>query len=173
MLKSFGVLFIFTGCGGLGLMKASELKKHCSFLQDLLLAVELLETEIQFRQNPLPVAFEEVEKALKPQDVSLLFGKAAAYLKNNPEQLPAVGWAYGVEEIAGIVPLNSLLKECLISFGQGLGMSDRSSQVRLFEVLKTQIREALEQAQNKRQKEERMWQYLGFAAGAGLVLLLL
>jgi stage III sporulation protein AB len=173
MLKGIGVIFILGSCGSLGLIKAFELKAYCSLLQELLLALELLETEVQYRQNPLVLAFAEVGQRLNPHGAGVLFCKAAEYLQLQPDQLPATGWNYGVEALAKQIPSSSLLRDFLLSFGQGLGRSDLASQAKLFNLLRQQLKQCLTQAQSQRQQEERMWQYLGFGAGTGLILLLL
>jgi stage III sporulation protein AB len=173
MLKSMGVILIFSSCGGLGLIKAGAYRRHCGLLQELLLALELLEAEIQYQQNPLRQAFEELAQRLNPQGAGKLFLVASQGLAEKPQMSPATAWLMGAQALQNIIPKDSLLPEYLAGFGQGLGKSDRASQSKLFALLRQQLQHCLADAQVQKQREEKIWQYLGFCFGAVLIIMLL
>jgi len=54
-----------------------------------------------------------------------------------------------------------------------LGVSEQEGQLKQIGLTLQHLELALETAREQRQRNEKMWRYLGFAGGAALVILLL
>ncbi|MGB9792076.1 MAG: stage III sporulation protein AB, partial [Thermacetogeniaceae bacterium] len=61
----------------------------------------------------------------------------------------------------------------LRSFGEGLGASDRQEQHKKIVLTSKHLSKAEENAQQEREKCERLWKYGGFLLGLSVALLLL
>lgn len=63
--------------------------------------------------------------------------------------------------------------EIIAGAGVSLGATEQESQLKQIGLTLQHLEVALEAALEQKQKNEKMWRYLGFAGGAALVILLL
>jgi len=78
--------------------------------------------------------------------------------------------------VAEMYPRSSLTpadREIVASLGVSLGVSDQEGQLKQVGLTLQHLEIALETAREQRQRNEKMWRYLGLAGGATLVILLL
>jgi stage III sporulation protein AB len=164
-----GLILFSTGAMGLTLAKSFSQRVHN--LRQLISFIQVLESEIQFARKTLP----SIITAQAPQ----LTGEIGRFLANMSTALQqGSGEPFGLiwEEGLKILALNGLpvaALEDLQSLGELLGTSDVTEQIKHLKVLLHRLNQALESAEEEREKQTRLWQYLGFSAGLLLCLLLL
>lgn len=170
MLKFFGSVLLIFACSALGFFIAHRYALRSKQLQQLQSAFLLLETEILYGLTPLPIAFDHLAKRL-PQPINQLFAIAAHDLSQQKTTLQTA-WVHALE----ILFTNSALTigdiEILQYFGQGLGEGDLLEQQKKFRLLETQLAQQEKEAASARDKNQKVWQYLGITFGIAVVLIL-
>ena len=173
MLKLWGILLILTVSSLWGWDKSLACRRYTGFLQELLLGLEILETEVQFRQSSLKEAFARTADILQDKSPGLLFREAAVYLTKQPDALPEEGLQQGIAAVSFLIPRGEPLVSYLESFALALGKGDLKAQEQVFSLLRQQIGQCLEGALKKQDSEEKLWRYLGICGGAVFVILLI
>ncbi|MEA4891816.1 MAG: stage III sporulation protein AB [Peptococcaceae bacterium] len=172
MLKLLGMILILAASSLLGLSKSRVYGQYAAFLQELLFGLEVLETEVQYRQSSLGEGFIRTGLALSGKDAGRLFDRAAEYLACHREALPQEGLLEGVAAVADRIPAGQPLKAHLEGFALTLGKGDLKAQQQVFALLRVQIGQCLEGALKRQEKEEKLWRYLGVCSGIVFVILL-
>ena len=153
MLKLLGVVVVITAFSLLGLTVARGYGLRVRQLEDLQSAFALLETEIVYGLTPLPEAFARVSaRAAQPVQKA---------------------WDEAVERFGEVSALKREDLEILRYFGCGLGEADIREQQKKFRLLGEQLERAVAVAWADKNKNQRIWQYLGVSAGIAVALLLI
>ena len=170
MLKIMGAALVIIPFALLGYLVARGYGQRVRELTNLQSAFQMLETEILYGLTPLPEAFDHLARRL-PEPAAGLFGQARAGLEL---RLPiGEAWQRAVADLAERTSLNAEDLEMLSYFSYGLGEADTHEQQKKFRLLGEQLEAAIAQAVASRNKNQRMWQYLGLAAGIAVALLLI
>lgn len=140
-------------------------------LRQLQSALQALATEIAYGATPLPEAFASLAMTT-PAPVDRLFAEAAASLRQ-AGSTAQVAFGAGVDALKGKSALNSTDLRILLQLAPVLGISDRSDQERHLLLTAGQLQREEFKAEEERQRNERMWRYLGVLSGLLLVILLL
>lgn len=172
MLKLIGAAIILSSCGVGGLKIAHVYQERTRVLRFLQNGLNLLETEINYVSTPLPLALLRVSEKLT-QTPRILFGKAADILQKEEGVTAKEAWERGIAELNHRVPLTREEIGILSVFGCGLGISSKEDQLKNISLAREQLRMAEKAADEAREKNQRVWQYLGFGLGAVVVLILL
>ena len=170
--KLAGLLCVAAAAIIFGESKARALGRRVSELEQFERSLKLLSVEISYSRALLPYAFEAVARQLEPP-LGDLYRAAAAALLSGDERSAREIWE---SALAGIYPHTSLTaadREIVSSLGISLGMSDGEGQLKQIGLTRQHLEIALQTAREQRQRDEKMWRYLGLAGGAALVILLL
>ena len=164
-----GLILFSTGAMGLTLAKSFSQRVHN--LRELITFIQVLESEIQFARTTLPNVIS-VQATQFSGDMGRFLHILSTRLKAGTGERFGAIWEEGLQSLAA----NGLPKpvlEDLLSLGDMLGTSDVTEQIKHLKVLLHRLEQALQIAQEEREKQTRLWQYLGFSAGLLIVLLLL
>jgi len=165
-----GSLTLIGGCGALGLWIAHKIRSRPQEIREFIVALTLLDTEILYNSTPLPEAFANISLRMKEPWQS--FFRA---LKHRIENGEGAGEAW--ENTIASHKKHTNLKEddwqIIASLGKGLGRSDRQEQHKHITLILHQLELACEQSAKWADNNARMWSYLGFLTGTGLVILLI
>ncbi len=172
MFKLLGAFFIVAGCSYLGLKRAKLYQKRTELFRFLQNGLTLLETEINYTATPLPVALERVGKKIN-KICQPLFLRAATILQEKKGVTVAEAWSTGVKALDKEVPLRQEEKELLFVFGHGLGGSAIEEQIKNIALTRKQLSLIEKLAKEEQDKNQKMWQYLGFSLGVVIVLILI
>lgn len=162
-------LIVFS-CGSMGFIVASSYSKRVQNLRQLISFIQVLESEIQFAHTTLPQVITSQISQFSGQ-VGRFLTILSQGLETNTGERFSIIWEQGVLNLAE----NGLPKpvlEDLRSLGTVLGISDVSEQIKHLQQLLRRLEQALQLAEEEKEKHTRLWQYLGFSAGLLLVLLL-
>lgn len=170
MFKMIGALCVFGSCGYLGLRIGHIYKIRTELLRSLQNGLNLLETEISYSSTPLPFALERVGKHL-PGESSFLFQKAARVLLIDKGATASEAWEEGIKALEREVPLREEEITILTLFGKGLGSSAKEEQMKNIALSREQLRMVEKTAWEEREKNQKLWQYMGFCLGTVIILI--
>ncbi|MDR1205023.1 MAG: hypothetical protein LBL26_06035 [Peptococcaceae bacterium] len=171
MVKWIGAGLILAASGFWGLVKAEGLARRRAAAGELMYGVDKLETEILYGKTPLPPALFRAGSSMNLCR-ALFIGTAEALEKNGRDSVGEI-WKNQTQELLMGDIIDQEMGSALICFGESLGNSDCQSQQKLFSLLKGQLRAYEEKTRILRDKNEKMWKFIGVGAGCALILLLL
>lgn len=171
MVKILGSLFLIVGFGAIGLVIARNLSLRPLELRQVQNGLKMLETEILYGLTPLPEALLRVSAQIN-YPIDKLFFQSSESLKNGEGLTASEAWEISLEELE---KESSLLKEdidILISFGKGLGGSDRDEQTKHLKLVQDHLKNAEFKAEKLKEANQKIYKYLGFSFGAIIALVL-
>lgn len=172
MFKLTGAFCILAACGYIGLKMAGVYNKRVEVLRFIQNGLNLLETEINYGATPLPLALKRIGEKLN-QRSAILFSQAAKELEKNKGIPASVAWEEGIYKLSEVIPLTTEEIHILTCFGKSLGSSDKEEQIKNIALAREQLKMVEKSASVAKEKNQRMWQYLGFCLGAVIVLILI
>jgi stage III sporulation protein AB len=170
--KMAGSLCVLAAAAAFGESKARTLVLRVRQLQQFQRSLKLLSAEITFSRALLPYAFQAVARQLEPP-LRELYRHAASTLLAGDERSAREIWDSAVAKIYPQSSFTPADMEIISSLGVSLGVSEQEGQLKQIGLTLQHLELALETAREQRQRNEKMWRYLGFAGGAALVILLL
>lgn len=171
MLKFLGALLVVGTGGAAGLLVAQNYARRPEELRALQGALALLGTEISYAATPLPEALAQVAGRADPR-VAGFFCEAASLLKSGNGETVEEVWTRALERWRPASALRHEDLAALAGLGAALGVSDREDQLRHLALAGERLRIQGLRAEEEAHKNVRLWRYLGFFAGAAIVLLL-
>ncbi len=171
MIKFIGASMILTACGSMGFIWGRVYEKRPQQLTSLEGALQLLETEIIYGATPLPEAMELVADKCDPE-IAGLFRDTALELRKMEGVTAYEAWVRAIEKFSPGTALNNQDLSILKRFGTSLGVSDREDQAKHLQLTKSQLKQAVIQAESASRKNATIYKYLGFLGGLLLILIL-
>lgn len=166
-LKLIGALCVIVGCGSCGFMMASQYLSNIRLLKNLIVVLDYMQCELQYRCTPLPLlcrqAAEQVTGKIH-QIFILLADELDAQISPNVQRcmasvLDRLGNVWGA------------LSTILLGLSCNLGKFDMPGQLHALENARSLCRENLEQLQQSKDCRLRSYQTLGLCAGAAIAIL--
>jgi stage III sporulation protein AB len=139
-------------------------------LRALLIALQMLETEIVYGLTPLHRAFVKIGHRVQ-KEVGQLFLTAAELLITEEAGVDAC-LSKAIGKHWTDTALRKEEKGVLYSLGQVLGTTDREDQQKHLRLAITHLRGLEEEARTEQEKYERMYKSLGFLGGLLVVILM-
>lgn len=165
--KLIGIVCVIVACGGAGFMMAGQYISQIRMLADMIIVLDYMESEIQYRCTPLtPLCRQAAEQV--GGKIHQIFLMLADELE--AQISPSV-------EICMTNTINKLglhqcvIREILTSLSCNLGKFDILGQVRALENTRNLCSEKLKQLQMQSQSRVRSYQTLGLCAGAAIAIL--
>lgn len=171
-MKWLAVAALVGGCALAGALKAGDLSERPKQLRDLQNGLQVLMTEIGYLTTPLPRALRAAGESVKGP-VSHLWIQAADGLLAGKEQTFAALWERCLRASQPYLVLEPEDWRELELLGTFLGRSDRADQTLKLQVLVNRLSSLEQQALTRKERLVRLYQYLGWAVGLSLALLLL
>ena len=167
-IKLMGALLILVGCGGYGIMMATSHRREVAALHQLIQAVDVMISELEYRLTPLPDLCRFGAQNAKG-GVSSFFTALGNAL--DEQVSPDVGCCT-TAVLKKVTNLPSHASAQLQSLGQTLGRFDLSGQLTAMEHCRQSCIGQLEVLEHQQAQRLRSYQTLGFCAGAALAILL-
>lgn len=171
MLKTIGAALVVLTGSIAGMQLAGFYARRPRELKSMMAALLLLKTEIDYAATPLPEALNEVARRADPA-VSPLFNAAASYLNKVHGSTAAEAWSKALAEAGCTLALREEDVETLRDLGAALGNSCREDQKQHISLTIERLRTASASAETDAARYVRLYNFLGFGAGLGLVILL-
>lgn len=171
-LKLSGAVLIILTAYLFGFNVASAYRSRVLQLEEILMALEMYLTEINYGLTPLPQAFLNIGKRIK-EPAGSLFVDAARLMLQNKGLSACDCWESAVGKNTPALDLLVGDLELVKKLGFIWGKSDKSGQLRQVAFIQELLRQALREAQKNQQKNDKIWKYLGLLGGMTLVIFLL
>lgn len=169
MLRWIGAGMILAACAGFGFIMAANYRREENALKQLLIALNFMECELQYRLSSLPelclTAAERTDGA-----VSKVLFRFAKDLETQRFADAAVC----MDKVLSEVPsFPKRAEELLCLLGNSVGRFDLEGQLKGLQQVRQQCSDMLELVQSDRDIRIRNYQTLGLCTGAALAILLI
>ena len=166
--KLIGSICVILACGGTGIMMAAQYISQIRFFADLIIALNYMESEIQYRCTPLPILCRETAAQVNGR-LGFVFNHFADELESQIAPSPALCMNSVLEKL-GIT--DNQIRTTLLGLSSNLGKFDMDGQVRALESARVICSENLKQLQKGKEQRIRSYQTLGLCTGAAIAILL-
>lgn len=169
MIRIIGAVFVLLGCGSFGFLLSKSMKTEIQSLQNFLLAIEYMESELKYRMTPLPTLCLGASSITRGV-VSKIFdslGKSLS-LQNAPNVSKCMTSV--LENYSYISPkLTSLFND----LGKRLGIFDLDGQVCALSSIHDDGKNILRICSQGHTGRSRSYKTIAVCAGAAIVILLI
>lgn len=171
MLKILGSFLIILSTSGMGFLYAYGYKERVRQLRELQFTINALSSEILYSSNPLWIAFLNVaNKCSSP--FKELFLNMSDSLKEKSTETISDSFELALKQQRDNVYLDKEDLDLLRTFINGLSSNDCEGHKKNFNITQKKL-EGLEKiAEENRNKNERLYKYLGVLSGLLIVILL-
>lgn len=172
ILKILGSCLVIFGTTLWGYRYSEGLEKHVQQLKELELLVLNLQSEVMYLYSPLPRAFENIAIKTK-NEIGEIFQSIANVLKLNRVDTVYEAFNEVIEENRNELYLCQEDYDILLSLSKNLGDLDRDSQNNIFELSNNTLKKHIKDAEEKSEKNKKLYKYLGFSFGAIIVIMMI
>lgn len=165
--KLIGAICVIVACGGTGFMMAGHYISQIRQLADMLIAIDYMESEIQYRATPLPLLCRQTSEQVSGR-LKLVFLTLADELEAQIAPDVALCMASVLDKLS---ITQKMMRSVLTGLGNNLGKFDMSGQLRALQNSHNICSDKLKQLQKEREGRIRSYQTLGLCAGAAIAIL--
>ena len=166
IIKYFMLFLVLITSSLIGKSIAKKYSNRLKELEEMRTGLNIFKSKINFTYSPIPEIFEEISQKIKG-NVGNIFKAAKEKMINNTA---SIAWEEAVEDVPS--NLNKEDKYTIKTLSKLLGQTDIEGQMSQIDItqkfLETQIKEANEQ----RQKNEKLYSKLGTTIGLAIVIIL-
>lgn len=141
-------------------------------LQNFQFCLQMLATDINYAAHPLPNALLSIASKTEHK-AGEMFKNAGEMLMSNMGYTAEEAWERALDQIVHRTALKTADQEIIINLGKCLGLSDRDDQLKHIQLAITQLEQQIVYAQLERERNERIWKYLGFCTGLIIVIFII
>ncbi len=166
MIKYFMLFIILVACSLIGRYVSKKYLIRVKELEEMKTALNMFQSKIKFTYEPIPEIFEEIAQNAS-KSVGQVFTLARQKMKENTANL---AWEQAVEESQ-----NNLTKEdryVLKTLSKLLGQTDVEGQTSQIQITQKFLETQLKEAQEQREKNEKLYSKLGTTIGLAIVIIL-
>lgn len=169
LLKIFGCLLIFLGCGGIGFGMGRDYNARINQLEQVKKMLFLLEGEIKYNNGGI---YETMRKLTGISD-NIMTGFFKSVVKDDTGTLKAA-WQLNAEK--SLASNSKLTKEDIAiikDLGNTIGMTDKETQIKNIDHVMECINDNVNELKKGKTEKCRLYRTTGIAAGAFLTILFL
>ena len=171
MLKMIGIVMVVSATSIAGISMARQVRGYTSLLQQLVVALELMKGEIEYRKTPLPELMRVVSlssgERLRPFFAAI---SNDLYAKNE-------NTVYGIFrrnlEKVSVTVLPSSVRQILLNLASGLGKFQVEGQMRAIELAMVRMEELIEDSRVEQKGRVKSYCTLGVCSGLAIGIMLL
>lgn len=169
-MRVWGILLLVGAGTMFGFYKAYGYRKRITDIIMLQNAFRLLETEIFYTLTPVPVAMAALEPKI-PDALQQFFHRV--WIAMEQEQQPVFrAWEQGMLFLERATFCGAEDWAAVRSFGLSLGEGDLQAQQKNFQLLQQRLNYALEEAEQQRLQQGKVWQYMGVCVSMVVAIIL-
>ena len=166
-IKWLGAALVLTGCGGVGIRMAAEIRQQVKLLEQMIRILQLLESELEYRLTALPelcrLAAKESRGILRE-----LFHKLAIRISCQDQDDASACMDIVLQEYPA---LPRSVRKHLRSLGRSLGRYDLPGQLRGLQAVRGACQTELSNLRKNAEVRQKSYQTLALCAGTSLVIL--
>ena len=166
IIKYFMLFVILVACSLIGRYVSKKYIIRVKELEEMRNALNMFRSKITFTYEPIPEIFEEIAQATH-RSVGQVFCLAKEKMKTNTAN---IAWEEAIEESE-----NHLTKEdkyVLKTLSKLLGQTDVEGQISQIEITQKFLETQLKEAQEQKEKNEKLYSKLGTTIGLAIVIVL-
>lgn len=135
-------------------------------LEEIKNCLNIFKSKIKFTYEPIPEIFKEISLNAS-KNVSNIFNIAIKNMENNNAN---IAWEKAIDEC--VTNLNSEDKQVLKTLSKLLGQTDSEGQISQIEITQNFIDAQIKNAEEEKQKNEKLYSKLGTTIGLAIVIVL-
>lgn len=170
-MKMVGGIMVVVSCSMIGFLIANMFRYRPKILRNLQVAMSMLEAEISYGYSPLPDALKRIGRKCE-KGVAELFIKAAKNISSREGLTASEAWERSLKDFYNNSYITNNDYEILMAFGKYLGSTDKEDQIRNLRLAQNLLRQQETASIDEKQKNEKLWKYLGILSGLMIFLLL-
>lgn len=171
-LKLSGSILIIIASTYLGFYYGKRLIKRIYELTELERLGTVLENEIVYSRTPFPQAIYSISFR-RGNEIENLFYKIYERLSRNETDSIYQAFILGIDESSRQLSIEENDIKLLLDFAKSLGDYDIDGYKKVFAIYKIGIKNKIIEAENKKNKNLKMYRYLGFSIGAMAVIMII
>jgi stage III sporulation protein AB len=153
----------------IGYIFSYEYTERLYQLKNLYLSFQLLETEILYASNPLPIAMQRVGSK-SGKKINEIFTDTYKILYSKRGYSIEEAWHKAIAQNIKNISLNKEDEEILIDFGKNLGFTDKENQIKNFQLIYLQLKKQQDHAEHLKMKNGKLCKSLGVLIGLAIVI---
>lgn len=168
-MKLIGAVLIVAACGGFGFLVAARHIKEEKSLRQLIMLLDYMECELQYRMTPLPMLCRQASEEGNSQ-LHKSFSFLAQELENqvSPDVCRCMSAA-----LSKAKELPKYTHKAMLMLGHSLGRFDLEGQLKGLNYVKEQCMIDLDKLCSNKDTRLRSYQTLSLCAGAAMAILLI
>ena len=170
LVKIVAIILVVGSCTMIGFLLAKRYGQRVRELRMINSALKHIETEIVYGLTPLPNAFYQIAMRME-EPVRSVFSLMSERFHDHDLSTAEI-WQNSWEVNQSKLALKKRDYDILFQLGHSLGQTDRDNQVKHIGISLSYIQAEEEGARLDQQKNEKMYQYLGFLTGIMIVILM-
>lgn len=163
-IKILGCILLVAATTFAGFKKSQRLYKRRNFLNDFLVFLDALATNIRYSKDELTVILSKSEDS---------FGKVVYNSYKETNGCFYERWKKAVADISDGYSLKHEDKQLLCSFGEKLGITDVEGQLKHIELYRGLAEAHLEDSRKDIAEKSRLYRIMGFFAGTAAALVII
>ena len=168
IIKYIILFLIFIASSMLGKLLSKKYEERLEELEELKTALNFFKTKIKFTYNTIPEIFKEISENTT-QNVSYIFKST---IKNLKENTIFKAFDKAIDDSRNITNLTDEDARVLKLLSKQLGNTDIEGQVSQIEITENFLDVQIKQAQEEKDKNQKLYQKLGTTIGLVIVILL-
>lgn len=172
MLKIIGCIVILAASSTAGFIYGESFKRRVIELRELQRIIHLLQSEIEYKCNPIPRALKDLStKTTEP--FSIIFKEISELLSKNEVESVYEAFKIIFNSNNHQTSLNKDDINILLDLSKSLGESDVSGQRKMFELSLESIKKQIILAEGLMYKNLKVYRYLGVTLGSMIIIMLI
>lgn len=167
ILKYFILFIILVSCSLIGRYLAKKYILRVNQLEEMKNALNMFQSKIKFTYEPIPEIFEEIAQNTN-KSIGQVFELAKEKMQN---QTANIAWEESVEESQNNY-FTREDKQVLKTLSKLLGQTDIEGQTSQIQITQKFLETQLKEAQEQKEKNERLYSKLGTTIGLAIVIIL-
>ncbi|TFB23833.1 stage III sporulation protein SpoAB [Filobacillus milosensis] len=170
-MKWIGAILILFTCTWVGVDIARNYSRRPKQIRELLHALQIMEAEMVFGQEPIQTVLHKLSKQLTPP-LSYIFYDISEQLITSHLSLQDI-WEQTLNRNWNHTSMKDKEKEIVIQFGQTLGIHNLEQQQKQIHLAKVHLQHELNDASEDEKRFSNMFRALGVLSGLLLTLIFL
>ena len=167
IIKYFMLFLVLITSSLIGKSIAKKYGNRLKELEEMKTALNIFKSKINYTYSPIPEIFEELSVKIKG-NIGNIFKKSREKMENSTA---SVAWEEAIEEVSS--NLNKDDKYTLKTLSKLLGQTDLEGQKSQIDITQKFLEEQIKEANEQKQKHEKLYSKLGTTIGLEIVIVLI
>ena len=170
MVKIIGLCLLVISSSMIGFYKSLEFSERLTNLINLKWCFLLIKGEIRYQPSPLPELFQRISAKMEHKYKDIFQTLAQELQKKEGKGFSEI-WGFVWKKEEQKLSFQKEDIEVLLTFGETFGYLDKETQLHNLEYLITQLEGQIQDAKQKKQSGQKLYQTLGVIGGFFLAIL--